>query len=81
MPWSDRPVSGPSLEDDQATKPVSRQMEGERGEEQQAYIQAHIRLPPGQVHQSQSKGLGFEAAETSDESRMLRAAKTNKTRG
>jgi hypothetical protein len=42
-------------------------MEGEQMEEQEAYIQAHIRLPPGQVHQSQSKGSGYEMAETPDD--------------
>jgi hypothetical protein len=54
-------------------------MEGERREEQEAYIQAHIRLPPKKVHQSRSKGLSYEAAEIPDEARTLRATEANKT--
>jgi hypothetical protein len=54
-------------------------MEGERWEEQEAYIQAHIQLPPGQVHQSLSKGLGYEAADTPDEARTSRAPEASKT--
>jgi hypothetical protein len=40
-------------------------MEVERMEEQEAYIQAHVRLPPKQVHQSRSKGSSYKVAEIS----------------
>jgi hypothetical protein len=40
-------------------------MEGEKGEEQEAYIQANIQLPHEQVHQSRSNGSGYAVAKTS----------------
>jgi hypothetical protein len=62
-------------------KPGSQRMEGERGEKQEACIQAHVRLPPGQVHQSRSKGSGYEATKTPGEARTPRVAEASKTRG
>jgi hypothetical protein len=56
-------------------------MEGEQREKQEAHIQAHVRLPPKQVHQGQSKGSGYEAAKIPSEARTSRAAKANETRG
>jgi hypothetical protein len=54
-------------------------MKSERKEEQEAYIQAHVGLPPEQVHQSRSKGSSYEAAEIPDEARTLRATEANET--
>jgi hypothetical protein len=55
-------------------------MEGERREKQESRIQAHVRLPPKQVHQGWSEGSGYEAAKIPREARTLRAAEANKTR-
>jgi hypothetical protein len=54
-------------------------MEGERREEQEDYIQAHVQLPPEQVHQSRSKGSSYEAVEIPDEVRMPRVTKAKET--
>jgi hypothetical protein len=56
-------------------------MEGERGKEQEAYIQAYVRLPPEQVHQSRSKGLGDEMAKTFGEARMPETTEVSKIGG
>jgi hypothetical protein len=56
----------------------NRRMEGEQRVEQEAYIQAHIQLPPGQVHQSRSKGLGCEVVETPDEAGTSGAPEASK---
>jgi hypothetical protein len=56
-------------------------MEVERMEEQEAYIQAHVRLPPKQVYQSRSKGSSYKVAEILDEARTPRATEANKTQG
>jgi hypothetical protein len=56
-------------------------MEGERREQQEAQIQAHVQLPPKQVHQGRFEGSGYEAGKIPGEARTLRAAKTNETRG
>jgi hypothetical protein len=50
-------------------------MKVERREEQGA----HVRLPPEQVHQSCSKGLGYEATKVPDKARMPRATEASKT--
>jgi hypothetical protein len=54
-------------------------MESERREEQEAYFQAHVRLPPKQVHQSWSKGSSYEAVEILNEARMPRVTEANET--
>jgi hypothetical protein len=54
-------------------------MEGERREQQEAYIQAHVQLPPEQVHQNWSKGSSYEAAEIPDEARTPRVTEANET--
>jgi hypothetical protein len=56
-------------------------MEGEWREEQEDHIQAHVWLPPEQVHQSQSKGSGYEAAKVPDKARTPKATKASKTYG
>jgi hypothetical protein len=54
-------------------------MESERREEQEAYIQAHVGVPPEQVHQSQSEVSSYEVAEIPDEARTSRATEANET--
>jgi hypothetical protein len=51
------------------------------GEKQEAHIEAHVRLPPKQVHQGRSEWSGYEVAKIPGEARTSRAAETNKTRG
>jgi hypothetical protein len=54
-------------------------MEGERREEQEAHIQAHVQLPPEQVYQSRSKGSGYEVVKVPDKARTPRATEASKT--
>jgi hypothetical protein len=50
-------------------------MEGEQREEQEAHIQAHIRLPPKQLHQGRSEGSGYEASKIPGEANCLEQPK------
>jgi hypothetical protein len=54
-------------------------MEDERREEQETRIQAYVRLPSKEVHQSRSEGSGYEAAEVADEAGSSGATKASVT--